>query len=185
VARVHLKLETSILVVIDVQEKLLPAVWEAERVQRQIEFITRAARILGVPVLGTEQNPGKMGSTPSSVRDQFSDPAVAKMTFSAWADGSFRAALGDSGRNQVVLCGLETHICIGLTAFDLLDEGFDVVVCPDAVSARNVERHKLGMERIRDAGAVPAHTESVVYEWLGSAENPSFRTILGLVKEYA
>ncbi|HTQ12040.1 MAG TPA: isochorismatase family protein, partial [Fimbriimonadaceae bacterium] len=79
--------------------------------------------------------------------------------------------------------GVETHICVGQTAVDLLGSGMEVIVCPDAVSSRSVERHKLGMERLRDSGALPLHSESVVYEWLETAENPAFRDVLRLVKE--
>lgn len=84
-----------------------------------------------------------------------------------------------------MLIGAETHICVAATALDLIDAGYLVTVCPDAVTARTEERHKLGMERLRDHGAKPAHTESVVYEWTKDASNPAFRTVLSLVKQFA
>lgn len=112
------------------------------------------------------------------------DATFGKMSFDAWGSAELRDAVRATGRTQVVLVGAETHICVSLTVISLLQEGFEVAVCPDAVGSRTMERHKLGMERIRDAGAVPVHTESVVYEWLGTAEHPEFRAILSLVKAH-
>jgi len=78
--------------------------------------------------------------------------------------------------------GIETHICVTLTALDLLKNGYGVFVCPDAVSSRTIEQHKLGMERMRDSGAIASHTETLAYEWMGTAESPVFREVLRLVK---
>jgi nicotinamidase-related amidase len=96
----------------------------------------------------------------------------------------FASALRATERNQAVLVGVETHICVSQTALSLLSEGFEVFVCADAVGARSVDRHKLGMERMRDAGAVAAHTEAIAYEWLQTADDPQFREALELIKEY-
>ena len=107
------------------------------------------------------------------------------MAFSALGCPEFVAALRLTGKTKVILVGFETHICISQTAHDLLSAGFEVVVCPDAVSSRSQEQHKLGMERLRDAGVVPAHTESVAYEWIGTAEHPKFKSFLQIVKNQA
>ena len=104
------------------------------------------------------------------------------MSFSALGSPEFCAAIDACGRSQFVLTGLETHICVSQTAQDLVDRKLEVVVCPDAVSSRSLEAHKLGMERIRDAGVVPAHTESVAYEWIGTAEHSAFKSFLAIVK---
>ena len=104
------------------------------------------------------------------------------MAFSALGSSEFCETLKKTGRRQVVLVGLETHICVSQTAQGLLDLGYEVVVCPDGVSSRTREAHKLGMERIRDAGVVPAHSESIAYEWLGSADHPDFKAFLAIVK---
>ena len=140
--------------------------------------------MLGIPVLCTEQNPSRMGATVPELAPYVNNPPpFAKMEFSALRCAEFVAAFEATGRTQVILVGLETHICISQTAHDLLLRDLDVIVCPDAVSARTLEAHKLGMERIRDAGAVPAHTESVVYEWLGTADRPEFKQVLAVVKQ--
>jgi nicotinamidase-related amidase len=154
-----------------------------DRVVDRSRFLVRVAQLLGVPVLATEQNPERMGGTVSGLADLL-ESRQSKMAFSACGASALAQHLENGTRRQAVVVGIETHICVSQTAHDLLERGFEVAVCPDAVSARSVERHKLGMERIRDAGAVPAHTESIVYEWLGSADHPLFREALKIVKEH-
>lgn len=168
--------------VIDVQTALVPHLHEGEKLVNRIAFLTKVAHLLEIPVLTTEQNPSRMGTT---VADLAPDRAAfPKMAFSATGSEAFMDALETEigVRNQVVILGVETHICVSLTVNDLLSRGFEVAVCPDGVGARSLDRHKLGMERIRDAGAVPIHTEAVAYEWLGSAEHPKFRDALAIVK---
>ena len=181
--RIRFVPEQSVLVVVDVQEALANAIWEMDRVVNRSVFIIRVAKLLGVPVLATEQNPGKMGGTVAAIAEHLDSP-LAKMAFSACGSPEFARQIEATGRRTVVLAGIETHICVSQTAHDLLDLGYEVAVCPDAVSARSVERHKLGMERLRDAGAVPAHTESVAYEWLRTADHPTFREALQIVKNH-
>jgi len=179
---VRLRPEASILAVIDLQPGFLIATDEAERVVLRSTFLARSAQVLEIPVLISEQNPVRMGSTLPAIASCRTQ-TVAKMSFSAWREPQWQQALADSGRRQVVIVGIETHICVAQTALDLLSEGFEVVVCPDAVSAGSLDRHKLGMEFIRDGGVVPMHSEAVVYEWMQSAEHPAFREILQIVKQ--
>ena len=141
--------------------------------------LKEAARILDVPVMSTVQNPDRMGGIDE--RFELSEP-ISKMAFSCAGSGTFREGLESHGRKSIVLVGIETHICVTLTALDLLREGYQVFVCPDAVSARSNERHKLGMERMRDAGVMPTHTETLVYEWMAAADHPKFREVLQVVK---
>ena len=183
--RLKLHSSESILAVIDIQPVLTKTVEDADRVLRRTAFLAQIARLLEIPVLATEQNPSRMGATHELLTEWVQNPApFPKMTFSAVGSSEFLTALQASGRRKVVLVGMETHICVCHTACDLLELGYEVAVCPDAVSSRTMERHKLGMERIRDAGAVPAHTESVAYEWLGSADHPLFKAALAIVKQY-
>ncbi len=179
----HLGPEQSILLVVDIQEALLGSIHEIDRVVARSAFLIRIATLLEVPIVATEQNPSRMGGTELTLA-KLIPPAFPKMTFSVCGSPEARAAIEATGRQQAILVGIETHICISQTAHDLLAQDFEVVVCPDAVSARSLDRHKLGMERLRDAGAVPAHTESVAYEWVKSADNPRFREALRIVKEY-
>jgi len=182
--RVNLDPRRSVLVIIDVQPLLSKTIFEMDRVLARTVFLAKIAKILDIPILATEQNPNRMGSTlPELASLAVSPLPFAKMSFSALGCTEFASALSACNRDQVVLTGLETHICVSQTAHGLLNQGLEVVVCPDAVSSRSLEAHKLGMERIRDAGAVPAHTESVAYEWLGTAEHPRFKEFLAIVKE--
>ncbi|MDR3688376.1 MAG: isochorismatase family protein [Fimbriimonas sp.] len=174
----------SALLIIDIQPVLNKTIFEADRVLSRSAFLIKMANLLDIPVLATEQNPFRMGQLePSLSLLVRSELIFSKMAFSAAGSSEFLDALALTGRKQVVLVGIETHICVSQTAHDLQRLGYQVVVCPDGVSARSLERHKLGMERIRDAGIVPAHTESVAYEWLGSAAHPEFKSALSIVKE--
>ena len=171
-----LRRDDSVLVVVDVQAALLPAIAGQEGLLANVHLLVETAKILGIPTLITTQYAARLGESvvPGSSFD--------KLSFScAGADG-FCEALAETGRRQVLLCGVETHICVSQTAHDLLARGFQVNVAPDAVSSRTVEKHKLGMERMRDAGVLPVAAEAAVYEWLERAGTPEFKAILPLVK---
>lgn len=181
-SRVALKPEECVLVVIDVQPKFMTAIADSDRVDARSRFLVEVAHALGVPILGTEQNRARMGELDPRIAERLSVPPIDKMSFGCTGAPAFVAALEATGRRQVVVVGIETHICVSLTALSLVESGYSVVVCPDAVSSRTVERHKLGMERLRDGGVVPAHTEAVCYEWMDTAEHPKFRDVLSIVK---
>jgi len=181
--QVNLNPARSALLVIDVQPTLTPHIHDGEKTIDRIAFLVKIARLLEIPVIATEQNPSRMGSTERILADLVG-PAIPKMSFSAVGSPEFVARLRETGRDQIVVTGFETHICVSLTALQLVARDYEVVVCPDAVSSRTMERHKLGMERIRDGGVVPAHTEAVAYEWLQSAEDRNFRQALAIVKEH-
>lgn len=173
--------EKSLLLVIDMQTRFLAPIFEAERVEARVKFLCEVATLLGVPILATEQYPERMGGTIESILPFVGQPH-RKMNFSAFKDEPLLTLVKASGRDQIIVVGIETHICVSQTCHDLLDNGLHVVVCPDAVSARTQDRHKLGMERLRDANVIPAHTEGIAYEWCQSAENPKFRDLLNIVK---
>ena len=174
--------ERSLLLVIDVQSRFLAPIFEADRVESRCKFLCEVATLFGVPILATEQYPEKMGGSVESLLPFVGTPH-RKMQFSAFQDEHFVNLVKMSGRDQIIVVGIETHICVSQTCHDLLAHGLQVVVCPDAVSARTQDRHKLGMERLRDADVIPAHTESIAYEWCQSAENPHFRAMLNIVKD--
>ena len=145
------------------------------------------AALLGVPIIATEQVPNRMGGTDPGLAALFPQGVhpIPKASFGCVECPDFIVDLKRIGAKQAVIVGIETHICVSQTALGLIDLGLQVTVCPDAVSARDLEMHKLGMERMRDAGASPAHTEAVVYEWLETAENPLFKQALEIVKRFA
>ena len=175
---------TSVLVVVDMQEPFLAAIYGRESLTANVALLVHAARILHVPVLATVQYVQRMGGVVPAVADAL--PVgyfpLDKMCFSCAGSEPFHHALGATGRGQVLLCGVETHICVSQTAHDLTHAGYQVHVAADAVSSRTLEKHKLGMERIRDAGVKPCAAEAAVYEWLREAGTPEFKEILRLVK---
>lgn len=179
------KVTSSVLIVVDLQPKFLSPIYEKERVVSRAKFLIQVANLLGVEVFASEQVPEKMGGTAPEISELLTlgDPPIRKSAFGCVDSEEFVLALEKRRRRQAIVIGIETHICVSQTALGLLDRDYEVVVCPDGVSSRTLEMHKLGMERIRDAGAAPIHTEAVVYEWLESADHPRFRDVLQLVKQ--
>jgi nicotinamidase-related amidase len=175
--------DDSVLVVVDMQPTFLAAIDRAAEVVRRCRFLLEVAQMFDVPILMTEQYPERMGGTERSLAP-FA-PAISKMRFSCWGVPEFDEALERTGRRQVLVAGIETHICIGQTALDLIDGEFNTFVVSDATSARSREMHEVGLTRLRDIGATVLHSESVVYEWMRSADHPRFRDVLQLVKRDA
>jgi hypothetical protein len=171
------------VIAVDLQGGLLGSIEGGSSVLRRSEYLLRCAEALGIASVASSQNAAKLGPIAHGVAE-WVDLRLDKESFSCWRDPALRRALEDLPAKQVILCGVETHICVSLTVQDLIMNGYSVVVCPDAVGASTIERHKLGMERNRDAGAVPIHTEAVVYEWLQSSSHPKFRELLALTKLY-
>ncbi|HEX8235553.1 MAG TPA: isochorismatase family protein [Abditibacteriaceae bacterium] len=178
----RLRREDALLLVVDVQERLLPAMFEAERVARQCALLARTAQQFTFPVVATEQYPEKLGATiaPLAQLLQGCTP-VSKMLFSACTP-AVMSNLQNSGRRSVILCGLETHVCVMQTALDLVQNGFTVFVPQDAVSSRYESDKRIGLERMRNVGVVPCSTEMVVFELLREAGTPDFKVLLPFIK---
>lgn len=178
--------ETDALFLIDAQDPFMNSIADHEHILKRIEFVVRSARALGVPILATEQVPAKLGPMHPNLDAALEGITIfPKSAFSAMGDPTVASTFSQLSRRQAVLVGVETHICVAQTALDLLAMGCQVAVCPDAVGSSTTERHKLGMERLRDSGVMPIHTEGLVYEWMGSSQNPAFRDILKWVKQFA
>lgn len=173
----------SAVAAIDLQPSFLAGISKREAVVARSRFLLECARVLEVPAIGTEQYSQRMGATEPSVATLLAEPANDKLCFSAGGCEGFMRALEATGRRMVVVVGIETHICVAQTSLDLLERGFTVLVCADAVGARSTEAHEIGLRRLGEAGCIVTHTESVVYEWMRSAEHPKFREVLRLVKE--
>jgi len=175
----------TLLVVVDMQEPFLRVMHERERLTDNVRLLVQTAAVLGVPVLATLQYAERMGGLVPEVAalmpESPPDP-LDKLCFSCAGSPEFMAALAEAGRRQIVLCGVETHICVSQTALDLVSQGYQVHVAADAVSARSLEKHKLGMERMRDSAVLPCAAEAAVYELLAVAGTPEFKAILPLVK---
>lgn len=179
--------DRSQLLVIDVQERLLPAVQEPERVISVCRRMMQAARRLGIPMTLSEQYPQGIGPTVEPLRREAGEgvPVLPKAHFSCVQDEGLGArfqALRAEGRNQAVLVGIESHVCVMQTALDLIAAGYGTFVIADAVSSRAFESRDLALERLRQAGAIIANAEMAIFEWLDRAGTPEFKDLLGLVK---
>ena len=171
------------LVVIDIQERLLPTIFESERVVRNTVRLIKGARVLGIPVLVTEQYKKGLGATTQAVAAEIADlPLLEKLAFSACGATGFERTLKKKKISDVILCGIEAHVCVSQTCLDLLDNGFRVFVVVDAMSSRTTENHFIAVERMRDAGGVVVSTEMVLFELLKKAGTDEFKQILTLVK---
>ncbi len=170
------------LVVIDVQEAFRPVVLDFERVAANIGVLVQGARILGLPLLVTEQYPRGLGETvPEVARHLDGVERLEKTSFSAVGADGFPAALAEM-RDQVLLCGIEAHVCVNQTAEDLLATGREVHVVRDAVTSRTPENRDLGVHKMERSGAVVTSVETALFELLREAGTPEFKEIQGLVK---
>jgi nicotinamidase-related amidase len=179
--------QSSYLAVIDVQEKLVPVIADAQAVLRSCRFLMQTAQLLKVPILVTEQYPRGLGRTVPELLEGFPIAHIAeKMRFSAAdaLESLLTASTPASSQcpTHFVLAGIETHICILQTALELLQRGYQVTVVRDATSSRSIAEADLATQRLLSAGVVVASAESVVFEWCDSAEHPQFRALSQLVR---
>jgi len=184
-ARRSLEPEQCALIVVDIQEKLLPPIWEKERLLRNAQLLIRLAGILKMPALVTTQYMKGLGNTVPEVAHLLPDtPSIDKLMFSCFGSDVFCSLLKrlPGQRTTVLLCGMETHICVMQTALGALREGYLVHVASDAVSSRTEMNWRIGLERMRAAGAILSSTEMMIYELLRSSGAPAFKELLPYLK---
>ena len=180
-----LRREDALLVVVDMQEPFLRGIHDRERLIGNVRLLVEAAAVMQMPVIPTVQYAERMGVVVPEIMQAFHGTScvpIDKMCFSCAGAEGFLESIASSGRRQILLCGVETHICVSQTALDLASQGYQVHVAADAVSARSLEKHKLGMERMRDSAVLPCAAEAAVYELMRQAGTPEFKAILALVK---
>jgi nicotinamidase-related amidase len=169
------------LLLVDFQERLLPAMHDAERVLANAIRLARGAALLGLPVCVTEQYPKGLGHTVPPLAETLTGAvSFEKVTFSAC--GALGLTEWLRGREQVVLAGIESHVCVCQTGLDLLAAGVETFLVADAVSSRTPENARCGVERLRATGAVVISTEMALFELLGTAAAPEFKAVQALVK---
>jgi len=178
-------LDQSVLVVVDIQTNFMKAILGMNQALSRSKFLIECAHVLEVPILATEQYPERMGGTHAEILDLLDENAFAKMKFSCCGAPGMMEALKECGKKQVILLGIETPICVNQTAHELVAEGFEVIVAEDTTGARSPDAQRNAIERMRAAGAIIAHTESIVYEWMQGADHPKFRDVLKILKKYA
>ncbi len=175
--------ENSLLLIIDVQEKLVNAL-DKNIIVKRVSNLAKSARLLEIPVIVTEQYPKGLGATVQEISSELpEDTAVfEKTSFNALAEDGVLDKIKSYGKTQIVICGIETHICVHQTAAALLREGFEVYVVKDACASRNKYEFKQGIELMETNGAKVTCVEIVLFEWLKTAKNPHFKEIQALIK---
>lgn len=182
----RMRADHSVLVMVDYQERLMPVIHDREEVVRRAAFLGRVASELAVPVIGTAQNPSRLGPNDPAVAEHF-DEVVEKFTFSAYESGLdviLQEMKERRGLDGVVIAGTEAHVCLAQTALALLGAGWPVWVVADASGSRNPRDRDVAMSRLRHAGAAVVTAEMVAFEWVGTAEHPSFKAVSRLIKEF-
>jgi nicotinamidase-related amidase len=186
IARQPLQAEKCALLVIDIQEKLLPPIFNNELLVRNTQLLLRLANILSVPVTATTQYVKGLGPTVPDVASLLPSQAdpIDKLEFSCFGSDRFCSTLKSlpGSRNTVLLCGMEAHICVMQTALAALDKGYIVHVAADAVGSRSEFNWKIGLERMRDAGCVISTTEMMMYELLRQSGTTAFKEMLKHLK---
>lgn len=171
----------SALLVVDVQQKLLPTIFNAADIEPSIARLVDGANILGVPVLHTEQYPKGLGASVKSLSSRIADKPTEKITFSCLGSEEFKDRLAGTKRQKVVVCGMETHICVQQTAFDLLAQGYSVFLATDSVGARDEKDHSVAMRRMEASGVCLTTTEATLFEWCERAGTKEFKSIQKLI----
>lgn len=170
------------LLVIDVQENLISAILEGNRMVWNIRRLLDAAKLLGVPVFATEQYPKGLGRTVDSLSGRL-DFISDKTTFSCGGSAAVTHILENSGLHKVLLAGIETHVCVQQTAYDLSAHGFRVYLAADAVGTRDELDHRIALRRLESSGVTLTTTEAALFEWCEDAAAVEFKSISNLVKE--
>ncbi|MCS6988737.1 MAG: hydrolase [Chloroherpetonaceae bacterium] len=178
-----LELDDTVLLIIDVQGKLATLMHERETLFKNLSRLIEGAQVLGVPILLTEQYPKGLGETAPELKALMPDvKPIEKLSFSCFGEEKFVEAFESLGREQVLVAGIEAHICVYQTVADLLEEGFDVHCVADAISSRAKENREIGLARMKDEGATITSTEMCLFELMRVASGPTFKTISALVK---
>ena len=178
-----LSADRSVLVVIDVQERLAPAMHDLQRFLRNTEILMRAAARLDVPMIVTEQYPKGLGPTTGAIAALTpADAVVEKISFSAAGSDGFDRRLAALGREAPVICGIEAHVCVLQTALRLNDDGLRTFLVRDATTSRQPDSAQAACERAARNGIELVTTEMVVFEWMRRAGTPEFRELSALIK---
>jgi len=180
----ELNVNNTLIIIIDVQERLLNAVFNKETCSSKAEIIAKTASILGIPVIVTEQYPKGLGETISQVKTALGGNAeyFEKTAFSALENKDILETIKNTGKKQIVIFGIETHICVSQTAAALIRNGYEVNIIQDACGSRAKSEYLAGLERMKDNGAHILTTEIALFEWLKSAKHPNFKEIQNLIK---
>ena len=180
-----MRADDTALLVVDMQTRLLAVIPEGKRIEWNCRRLVDGAQILSVQMAVTEQNPEKLGATAAALSAGLTEAPHAKMAFSCVACGELFPQWQAAGIERVLLCGIETHVCVQQTAFDLLAAGYRVYIAADAVGTRGAIDHEMALRRMESSGATITTTEAALFEWCERAGTDAFRKISALAKESA
>jgi nicotinamidase-related amidase len=173
----------AMLMIVDVQGNLAHAMHEKQFLFTNLEKIIKGAQILGLPILLTEQIPAKLGATLPEIATLMPEvQPLSKSSFSCWGEEQMRQKVVCSGREQILIAGIEAHVCVYQTAVDLLEHGYEVHIVADAISSRTAPNRETGLRRMHEQGAKLTSTEMALFELLKVAEGPAFKEIIKIVK---
>ncbi len=170
--------ENSILIIIDVQENLNPVMVEPRQVIKYSRNLLEIAKIMDIPYIVTEQAPEKLGETIIDIRESVDNEIIKKSSFSCLSEPLFRQRIEESGKDQIIIAGIENHVCVLQTALRLKEMGKRVYVVTDATSSRKQKDFESGCYRMKRNGVNLVTYEMVIFEWLETSENPNFKTIV-------
>ncbi len=171
--------QNSTLILIDLQAKLMPVIHEGDHVLKQCTRIAKIARILNIPIIGTEQSPGSLGHNVEEI-SKFCQQTINKDHFDACQDGLIEALPQD--RRNLVIAGCESHVCVMQTALGLLKQQYSLTILIDAIGSRRPLDKEVALHRLYAAGAIASTVEMMAFEWLGTSANSSFREVLEIIK---
>ena len=178
-----LNIKNCCLVVVDVQGKLAQLMFEKEKLFSNIAVLIKSAKILDIPIPWCQQVPKALGETVDEIKEFLTgNEPIDKSAFSCCGDEVFRQKLKQAGKKQIIICGIETHVCIYQTAMNLLDKEFEVTLVTDAVSSRTAENKALAIEKLNAEGVSLSSTEMALFELLKDAKHPNFKEIAKLIK---
>lgn len=173
----------AVLLVVDVQGKLASLMHKKDRLYDNVNRMIKASKVLGIPIIWTEQIPDKLGETVPEIKKELDGvELLTKKTFSCCGGAGFNNKLKELNRKQILLTGIETHVCVYQTALDLIGAGYEVHLVKDAVSSRIKQNYILGVDKIKEAGAQLTSVEMSLFEMLKVAEGDEFKKIIGIVK---
>lgn len=175
--------ENTVLVLVDIQGKLATLMYERDAFFKNVGRMIKGANILGIPIIWNEQLPDKLGKTVQQIAELLADQSpLVKNTFSCCGNPDFIDKLKSLGRKQVLLVGMETHVCVYQSAIDFIPLGYEVHLVADAVSSRTLENKQIGIQAIKDLGAKITSVETAFFELLRVAEGDKFKKIIQLIK---
>ncbi|MGM7636630.1 hydrolase [Bacillus sp. Hm123] len=175
--------DETVFVLVDVQGKLARVVHESGTMIQQLQKLIKGMQMLNVPIIWLEQYPEGLGATVEELADELSGlEPISKMTFSGWKNEQFKQAVEATGRKQILVGGIETHICVYQTSAELKEAGYEVQIVADAVSSRTLANKQIGLEKMKALGILPTSVEMALYELLQSADTAEFKEILKVVK---